>query len=314
MKSNSIIKLGLLAVGGYLAYDWYKKRNAAKSVVISSSAAIDGEYSNVPFSEQPERVQLGDHLSIAQKEQYILENGNISVFSGGVFASADGNTDNVMLEMALAEQDGEEGLDTAMLDTTPSSVLKDSKCALDKMKAKFPDTDWGAVYEDQVTSLYVAVKCQIALLKGDLDCDSTPAAKKAAKMGERASDKMKERNPKAVAAILRGCKNTRRNGKGKPRGIRHGRPMDDLAKPNFKKGRPTSAGESVESIFVKGRERNYSQAGIPVDASMSSASGTSAGRDICKCRHSIEQGGGDYMVYGCEKYGSCRKCCKHFDY
>jgi hypothetical protein len=33
-------------------------------------------------------------------------------------------------------------------------------------------------------------------------------------------------------------------------------------------GRPTSSGESVESIFVKGRERNYGKAGIPVDESM----------------------------------------------
>ena len=116
MKSNSIIKLGLLAVGGYLAYDWYKKRNASKSVVISSSAATDGEYSNVPFSEQPESVQMGDHLSTTQKESYILINGNLSVFSGGDYASADGDTDNLMLETALAEQDGEEGFDTALVD------------------------------------------------------------------------------------------------------------------------------------------------------------------------------------------------------
>jgi hypothetical protein len=268
----NIIKIGLLAVGGYLAYDWYKKRNATKALgepLGIGSVGTDEEDSEIPFSEQPESVQMGDHLSKTQKESYIFINGNLSVFSGGDYASADGDTDNLMLETALAEQDGEEGFDTALVDTTPSNVLKDSKCALNKMKEKFPDTDWDAVYEDQLTSLYVAVKCQVAKSKGDLSCDDTVAARKAARMGARASDKMKERNPRAIAAILKGCKRRRRRDeKGKARGIGHGRPMDDLAKPNFTKGRPTSAGESVESLFIKGRERNYGKAGIPVDESM----------------------------------------------
>ena len=74
----NIIKIGLLAVGGYLAYDWYKKRNATKALgepLGIGSVGTDEEDSEIPFSEQPESVQMGDHLSKTQKESYIFING-----------------------------------------------------------------------------------------------------------------------------------------------------------------------------------------------------------------------------------------------
>lgn len=225
---KSLVKLGLIAAGGYLAYDWYKKRNSKKGgVAIGAPTGIDAQYENVPFTEQPESVQMGDHLTISQKEQYILENGNVSVFSGDSMSSADGDTDNVVLEAALAEEDGEEGFgaaqtigmtleqhNSAIADSTPANILKDHKCLLSKMKEKFPETDWDSIHKDHVDSLYVSVKCQKSKEKGEVGCEKTGAAQKAAAKGKRASDKIKAKNPQAVAAILKGCIRERRAPKG----------------------------------------------------------------------------------------------------
>jgi hypothetical protein len=205
-----------VAIGGYFAYDWYKKRNAAKSKGSEALAEnpTEAKYEGVPFAEQPESVQMGDHLSLSEKESYIIANGNTSVFAGAGMSSADGDTDDTILEAALGEEDGAEGVDAVIEDTTFSNVMKDSKCMIDKFAAKFPKTDWGAVYADQVDALYVSTKCMKAEREGDKSCQNSEAVKKVAEKGRKSSEKMKERNPKAVAAILKGCKENRRRGKG----------------------------------------------------------------------------------------------------
>lgn len=198
---DNVTKLILIGLGGFIVYNLTKKSKLNKIAI---------QNKDIPYSQQPIEIQMGDHLTLAQKEEFIMNNGKLSLFVGEGMSSADGFTDNLILESAIKKQSTLDGLGLAMTDLTPRNVLIDSRCAINKMRKLFDYSDWDSVYGNIVNSMYVIVKCQIAKANGDIECEETEAVERAAEMSRNASDKMKALSYNASMGILEKCRSIRK--------------------------------------------------------------------------------------------------------
>ena len=220
---KGLIKIGLIGVGGYLAYSWYKKRQEVKKDVREVGEGIPvalptnemgmeivkGDVIGKPLKDQTDSEINGEGLTIQQKEAFIDKNGNVPLFEegDGTFFSADGDTDDVALEAALAEEDGEEGFGSYILSMRAKHALEDSKCGMEKILQKFPSQakTINQVKKDYIEALYVLVKCRQAQKRGEKGCENIPAVRAAAKKRREANASLKAINPRAVRMIMRQC-------------------------------------------------------------------------------------------------------------
>ena len=108
---KDLVKFGIVAVVGYFAYDWYRKKQQTEAAISEGvqdaiedtsieeaedeedgsgggttliksplklptlaidAAAIEGKYADTPFGKMPPAVQMGTYLSTQQKIDYIL--------------------------------------------------------------------------------------------------------------------------------------------------------------------------------------------------------------------------------------------------
>jgi hypothetical protein len=204
---KAIVKYGLIAVGGYLAYSWYKKsKKTADSKDLNAGVDIDSA-TEPPLVEQTDEEIRGDGLTTEEKEQYIIANGDISVLdpSDETFFNADANTDDTIMEAAMAEEEGEEGFGVVASELKAKDLLEDSKCGFKALKSQFGDSEYDKIEKDHIDSLFVLVKCRQAQRKGELGCEDLPVVKEAAKKRRTASARLKAKNPTAVRAIMRRC-------------------------------------------------------------------------------------------------------------
>lgn len=220
---KGLIKIGLIGVGGYLAYSWYKKRQDAKKDVREVGIPIDvelptnemgmeivkGDEIGKPLKDQTDSEINGDNLTIQQKEEFIVKNGNVPLFEegDGTFFSADGNTDDVGLEAALSEEEGEEGFGSYILSMRAKHALEDAKCGMDKIAKQFPNQSKiiSQVKKDYIEALFVLIKCRQAQKRGEKGCENIPAVQAAAKKRRNANATLKAINPRAVRMIMRQC-------------------------------------------------------------------------------------------------------------
>jgi len=220
---KGLIKIGLIGVGGYLAYSWYKKRQDAKKDVREVGLPIDVELptnemgmeitkediSEPPLKDQTAAEINGDNLTIEEKEAFIVKNGDVPLFEegDGTFFSADGDTDDVALEAALSEEEGEEGFGSYILSMRAKDVAEDAKCGLKKLKERFPEKaeEINDIRKKHIEALYVLVKCRRAQRRGETGCENIPAVKAAAQKRRDANARLKAIDPRAVRMYMRQC-------------------------------------------------------------------------------------------------------------
>lgn len=220
---KALIKYGVLAVGGYLAYSWYKKRQDAKKDVREVGLPIDvelptnemgmeivkGDILGKPLKEQSAAEINGDNLTIQQKEEFIVKNGDVPLFEegDGTFFSADGDTDDVALEAALSEEEGEEGFGSYILSMRAKHAFEDAKCGMDKIAKQFPSQAKliSQVKKDYTEAIYVLIKCRKAQRRGEKGCENIPAVQAAAKKRRNANAALKAIDPRAIRMIMRQC-------------------------------------------------------------------------------------------------------------
>jgi hypothetical protein len=228
---KGLVKIGLIGVGGYLAYSWYKKRQDAKKDSREIGVPIDvelptnemgmeiikGDIMEEPSmkkSEKPLRLQTaaeinGDNLTIEQKEAYIEQMGKVPLFEAGegTFFSADGDTDDVGLEAALAEEDGEQGFGAYILSMRANNAYEDFKCGIKRLRRRFPQHLYliDDVRKKYIEALYVLIKCKRAQERGEKGCQNIPAVQAAAKKRRAANATLKGINPRAVRMVMRIC-------------------------------------------------------------------------------------------------------------
>ena len=220
---KALIKYGVLAVGGYLAYSWYKKREDAKKDIKEVGLPIDielptnnmgmeivkGDILGKPLKDQTSAEINGDGLSLVQKEAFILKRGDVPLFEKGeaTFFSADGDTDDVALEAALSEEEGEQGFGDYILYMRAKHAFKDAKCGMQKIAKQFPSQAKliNQIKKDYTEAIYVLIKCRQAQRRGEKGCENIPAVQAAAKKRRNANAKLKAIDPRAVRMIMRQC-------------------------------------------------------------------------------------------------------------
>jgi hypothetical protein len=211
---KNLVKYGLIAVGGYLAYSWYKK-NKSSSPQSSTEELPTNEMGmpivrediEKPLSAQSDEEIRGDGLTIKEKEAYIVANGDIPILEQGdsTFFNADGQTDDAIMEAAMAEEEGEEGFGIIASELKAKDILEDAKCGFKSLKNKFRDAEYNEIEKDHINSLFVLVKCRQAQRKGEMGCENLPVVQEAAAKRRKLSKRLKAKNPTAVKAIMRRC-------------------------------------------------------------------------------------------------------------
>jgi hypothetical protein len=236
---KGLIKIGLIGVGGYLAYSWYKKRQEVKEEAREVGLPIDVEspidvelptndmgmplvkgdiMGEKPLKDQTAAEINGDNLTIEQKEAYIEKMGKVPLFEegDGTFFSADGDTDDVALEAALSEEDGEQGFGAYILSMRANNAYEDFKCGIKRLKRRFPQHLYliDDVRKKYIQALYVLIKCKRAQARGEKGCENIPAVQAAAKKRRDANATLKGINPRAVRTVMRICAKLGRKKRG----------------------------------------------------------------------------------------------------
>ena len=160
------------------------------------------------LSQQTDSEIRGDELTTNQKESYIEKYGDVPIFDEETkFFGADGKTDNLGLQAALSEEEGEQGFGSYITSMRLKHLSQDSKCTISKLKKMFPLSSKAldSIRKNQIDSLYVLTKCRIAQRRGEKNCSKLAAVRQAAKKARMANSALEAINPRAVRKITKDC-------------------------------------------------------------------------------------------------------------